>query len=324
MKKQFILLCAMLSVGIIFPISTYAASQNIPYTVVQGDTLSKIARNYHTTVQALVDANHLANDKLQIGQLLQVPIASPKSDVSSLRENTVNVNKASATMPSSNPAGTKPASFAPLTQEQPAQPEASNAASQALVNVPILNVRSLPSTESEIVGKLSYGTLVDVVEPGSDWTKIRYNNQEAYIATAYIRYPVLQADRKNANLSSLAAIVQPLLKTPYVFGGMTPEGFDCSGFTLYVYQQLGITLPRTSEEQFTVGQEVPFDQLQPGDLLFYDALKKGKISHVAMYMGDGMIVHANGTEVRYEKVENMNKLYPYYGAKRIIQTEKEG
>ncbi|WP_176560110.1 C40 family peptidase [Brevibacillus dissolubilis] len=199
------------------------------------------------------------------------------------------------------------------------------AGKQARVSANVLNARQSPSVSAPIVGKLSAGMLVKVLEGGSEWTKISYNSGEAYVATMYLDSVVslptdgyTGADGNTELLEKLNELTKPLLGIPYIYGGTTTAGFDCSGFTSYVFLQLGVTLPRTSDEQFRVGQEIPMEELVPGDLLFYDALNKGKVSHVAIYMGDGIMIHANGTEVRYEKVVNMHKLYPFYGAKRLI------
>jgi cell wall-associated NlpC family hydrolase len=83
--------------------------------------------------------------------------------------------------------------------------------------------------------------------------------------------------------------------TPYTWGGNTPEsGFDCSGFTKYVFARQGIRLPRTAREQAHVGDEVALDPaaLRPGDLLMF-AEPNEAISHVAIYVGDGRIIHAS-------------------------------
>lgn len=309
-------ICCSLILALLLPTSTYAASQpgTTTYTVAQGDSLYKIAKTYQTSVQELIAVNHLATDKLQIGQVLQLP-ANSGMNPNALQQMPNQPVKLPVTASSVKQEVTTSSVGQP--SDLPELDQASQA-KQASVSVPSLNVRAMPSTSSEIVGKLTWGILIDVVEVDTEWSKITYNGQEAYVATPYITYPAIQFTATDADSSTLQSIVQPLLNTRYVSGGSTPDGFDCSGFTLYVFQQLGIALPRTSEEQFTIGQEVSLDQLLPGDLLFYDSLNKGKISHVAMYMGDGMIVHANGSEVRYEKVANMHKLYPYYGAKRYL------
>jgi len=86
------------------------------------------------------------------------------------------------------------------------------------------------------------------------------------------------------------------LGVPYVWGGVTPQGFDCSGLTRYAYAQIGIDLPRTSRSQFRVGAYIPPDRLDllaSGDLVFfgYDG-DPSKIHHVGMYLGGGSYIHA--------------------------------
>jgi len=93
---------------------------------------------------------------------------------------------------------------------------------------------------------------------------------------------------------------------PYVYGGGTPAGFDCSGFTSYVYGKLGITLAHSSYEQWTSGARVPRADLRPGDLVFFAGL-----GHVGIYIGDGRFVHAphTGTVVSVDRLSGS-----WYGA----------
>ncbi|MCX7759444.1 MAG: NlpC/P60 family protein, partial [bacterium] len=94
-----------------------------------------------------------------------------------------------------------------------------------------------------------------------------------------------------ASSNEIVSFALNFLGTPYVWGGNTPSGFDCSGYVKYVYAHFGINLPRRASEQATVGQTVSLDEAQPGDLVFFYS----PISHVGIYLGDGMFVHAPRT-----------------------------
>jgi cell wall-associated NlpC family hydrolase len=90
--------------------------------------------------------------------------------------------------------------------------------------------------------------------------------------------------------STVVDIAMRYLGIPYVYAGADPSGFDCSGFTMYVYAQVGISLPHNAAMQFGMGTPVSYDQLQPGDLVFFYGL-----GHVGMYIGDGNFIHAPHT-----------------------------
>lgn len=94
-----------------------------------------------------------------------------------------------------------------------------------------------------------------------------------------------------ASANALIANAKQYLGVPYVWGGSTPSGFDCSGFTSYVYRSVGISLPRTSSAQQNVGTRVPLNQLQPGDLVF----RGSPAYHVGIYIGGGQYIHAPQT-----------------------------
>jgi cell wall-associated NlpC family hydrolase len=114
------------------------------------------------------------------------------------------------------------------------------------------------------------------------------------------------------------------LGVPYVWGGASPTGFDCSGLCQYVYAQIGVALPRTSRSQYTAGQNIARDRLDllmPGDLVFFgtdgDA---GRIHHVGIYVGDGNYLHApeQGDVVRVSSlVERIERRSDYVGASRL-------
>ena len=97
------------------------------------------------------------------------------------------------------------------------------------------------------------------------------------------------------------------LGVPYLWGGSTPDGFDCSGFVQYVYRKQGVELPRTSRQMAHAGRSVPpyVDALEPGDLMLFEG-NNGVISHVALYAGDGRILHSSssGNGVRYDDLSS--------------------
>ncbi len=314
------------------------------YSVVQGDTLSKIARQYQTTVDQLIRYNQLPSDRLSIGQVITIPEATPASFEGgyagmAASQAAVGFSVVAAPQPAGGFLGvTAPqqagdylgVSAPELVGDNPgisaSQPD-NTPVSQLYVTVPSLHVRVFPSIESQIIGKVTYGMQLEVVDSGPEWIQINYNGSSAYVSAAYVTSSLpsskTESDLKqlpvvSAEAESLIPLIKPLLGIPYRLGGTTPDGFDCSGFTSYVLEQLGVSLPRTSEEQFASGQEVSYEEAIPGDLLFYDTLNKGKVSHVALYLGNGMIVHANGETVRFEKEEYMHKLYPFYGVKRYL------
>ena len=100
----------------------------------------------------------------------------------------------------------------------------------------------------------------------------------------------------NYNFSSDAVVTYAasFQGVPYVWGGTSPSGFDCSGFVQYVYAHFGVSLPRTSEEQFGAGTSVSESNLQPGDLVFFHNSGSGP-GHVGMYIGNGLMIHAPHT-----------------------------
>lgn len=99
--------------------------------------------------------------------------------------------------------------------------------------------------------------------------------------------------------------------TPYMWGGTTPEGFDCSGFVRYVYEENGIRLSRTSGQQAREGSTVPLSELRPGDLIFFDMNRRNRrpVDHVGMYLGDGHFIHAPSRKSRMIKIEDLENTY---------------
>lgn len=117
---------------------------------------------------------------------------------------------------------------------------------------------------------------------------------------------------------TLIAEAHKVIGTPYRAGGTTPKGFDCSGFVSYTYKKVSVSLPRSSEAMYEKGKPVSPKQLAPGDLLFFKTSKHKGISHVAIYIGNGRMIHA--TSSKGVKVDSIYQSYwkqRFVGAKRL-------
>lgn len=187
-----------------------------------------------------------------------------------------------------------------------------------------LNVRTGAGKEYSSVGKLNSGDTVDVTAVLNGWYEILYLGNLVYVSSDYIsvasRDTELASRGGNSrNASALVTYSTQFIGTPYVSGGSSPAGFDCSGFTSYVYSAYGVSLPRTAAGQAGVGIEVSKGELAPGDLVFFNTY--GGISHVGIYVGDDSFIHATvpGDTV---KVSSMSSAYynsRFVCARRVLR-----
>ncbi len=206
-----------------------------------------------------------------------------------------------------------------------------------------LNVRKKKSTEASILTQISEDERYVVKNVGEKWAKVKIDNDTTgYVSTDYVdvivrfKKAVSNAQERAAKLAkakkseekSAAAVstneslgnrivsyAKQFIGNEYEWGGTSlTHGTDCSGFTMSVYAKFGYSIPRTSATQATFGKKVSLDSLQAGDLIFY---KHGSaVGHVAMYIGNGMVVHAAGEKWGII-TSNMN-YNTVYCARRII------
>ena len=130
---------------------------------------------------------------------------------------------------------------------------------------------------------------------------------------------IAQTDKnlQTVNIQSLLNYAESYMGTPYVWGGTSPSGFDCSGFTQYVFAHFGVNLYRTSEEQFAQGLSVPESQLALGDLVFFSTYAPGA-SHVGIYIGNNLMVDAQDFGVSIDNITNSYWGPKYLGARQIV------
>ena len=189
-----------------------------------------------------------------------------------------------------------------------------------------LNLRSEGYYGAAIVGVLPADSIVDVTgETTSSYTQVVYQGTTAWVASSYLALvtsgPVPShplSSTLSAKQKALVDIVNSKVGYPYVWAAEGPDAYDCSGLTTAAYRTVGISLPHYSGYQATTGTAVSRDSLQPGELIFWFS----PVSHVSMYIGNGMLVHARNTQVGVVKqsVQSYIDYGAYYaGARRILQ-----
>ncbi len=163
-------------------------------------------------------------------------------------------------------------------------------------------LRTEPSTESEILALMPEGEEVEVLENLGEWLKVSVDSEVGYVSAEYVdvsnelpKAMTMTEVKYGEGVSNvkvdLVSYACQFVGNPYVWGGTSlTHGADCSGFTLSIYAKYGIYLPHSSAAQANYGRRVSPSEAQPGDLFFYGG---GRISHVAIYIGNGQIVHAS-------------------------------
>lgn len=187
----------------------------------------------------------------------------------------------------------------------------------AKVTASTLNIRSKPSTEGEVLGQIPEGQVAEITGINKGWLQVKYNGMQGYVSPEYIEIVPGQASENSAG-SSVITYAKQFIGTPYRYGGSSPSGFDCSGFTSYVYKHFGVNLSHSSSAQYGQVSKVSRGDLQAGDLVFF-ATRGRSIGHVGIYVGGGQFIHSPsaGSSVRIESMSSGYYANRFVGGGRV-------
>lgn len=212
-----------------------------------------------------------------------------------------------------------------------------------------VNLRSGPGTSHRVVAQANYAQKAYIIGFNQQWYKVIYKDLIGYIRSDYLELtqipyensgsvnaPIFFRNGMSTGISpSAEALMQrsgdairnnviteakKYLGVPYLWGGNSPEGFDCSGFVQYVWKQCNISIPRTTEQQALTGKYITKKQLQPGDLVFLQNTYRSGISHVGIYIGNDQMIHASSSKgVTISHLSGSYYLEHYHSARQLIE-----
>lgn len=336
LKSDFLSVNQMLKITVASKMTQ--ASQPTTYTVVKGDALIKIANRYHVTVGDLKQWNKLDSTIIHVGQKLQVsapkttatatkpavkPVTTPKP-VTATPQTTTSVYTVKSGDYLGKIAGnhsttvTNIKSLNKLTSDKiyigqklkvpakkapaaPAKPPVTT--TPTVVNKPDVTDYIVKSGDTLEKIALKYKTTIKDLKTLNKLTSDKlYVNQKLKVPGTKVEEPTDNADLATKMIAS----AKKLIGIPYVWGGSTKSGFDCSGFVYYVANQAGIDIGRYSAEGY-YDRTYYVDTPKPGDIVFFENTYKKGISHLGIYLGNNQFIHANDDGVM---ISNLGS--PYY------------
>ena len=222
------------------------------------------------------------------------------------------------------------------------------------VNNSYVNMRTGPSTSYSRIGQSAQGDMAYIIGLNNGWYKVIWNDSICYIRSDYLtlteapyenrasaKSPLFFRGGKSTGTSvsaaalrsspnyiganqaakadSIIATAKKYVGVPYVWGGETPGGFDCSGFVQYVFKQNGISLSRTVVTQYRHGYAVAKTSLQPGDLVFFQNTSGSGLSHIGIYIGNNQFIHASSSKgVTISSLTNTYWASHYHSGRRVL------
>lgn len=208
---------------------------------------------------------------------------------------------------------------------------------KAVIIVETAKLREKASTESNVLDFLDYGNEVTILSKEGEWYKVNVRNKTGYLKNTLLkiseenvssrslteeRQEEVETKIETTNKNEVADYAKQYLNYSYVVGGKTPEsGFDCSGFTKYVFSHFGYSLGSTAASQTNVGTEVSRESLAPGDLVLFLNENKTAVGHTGIYIGEGEFIHSANPQ-KGVVIDNLNT-NSYYNerfvsARRIV------
>jgi len=191
-----------------------------------------------------------------------------------------------------------------------------------------VNMREKPDPSSKKLATLNRGDTAYIIGFNCGWYKVQYNGLTGYIRSDLMALTEAPKTNSQAKVGKAPVVVTvgdqavnlayDYLGVPYVWGGTSPKGFDCSGYTQYIYKQLGITLNRTAAQQLKNGYSVT--NLQTGDLVFFTNTysTSAAASHVGIYIGNNQFIHAANGGVKITSLDHEYYAPRYIGARRVV------
>jgi peptidoglycan endopeptidase LytE len=275
MKKHIITVAA--TAGLLFTaFGSSASAHGDTYTVRSGDCLSKIAKVNHVTVTQLKGWNHLSSDRIKINQKLS--LIAPHSSVSKQAKPTTISKKV------------KPAAI-PNNASQIYKVRSGDSLS-LIAKKYRTTVNALKSLNKLKTETIKIGQVLKVKGTAAKVVAKRVSAPEKPVYATLLGAPESKAQ-------AVIAEAKKYIGTRYVWGGVTPSGFDCSGYIDYVFNKVGVSLPRTVAAQWGATDSVGFPE--PGDLVFFETYKEGP-SHVGIYIGGYQFIHSSSHGVRIDNL----------------------
>lgn len=251
------------------------------HTVVKGDTLWSLAKKYGVSVSTLMKANNLSSSTILIGQSLNLRAGMTTYGVNGV---TTGSSSTAASTNTASSTSTTASSQAPKAKKSTTTNTSSNS-----------NTSTSANTQSQsTASNSSASTTTNTNTAASNANTTSSTNTVASSSQAVSQAPTASTSTAtttaSASASAITSYALTFLGVPYVWGGTTPSGFDCSGLVQYVYSHFGINLGRTTYTQQYAGTKISVASAQAGDLYFWGSY--GSAYHVAIALGGGQYVMA--------------------------------